>query len=64
MRRLLSLPAKVIARRHQAAAKVLLPEPVDGDAGGERIGGIDEPVGEVEASRCPLSLWERVRVRV
>src|SRR5205823_2313157 len=64
MGRLLSLPAEVIARRHQTAAKMLLPKAVDGDARGEWIGGIDEPVGEVEASRRPLSLWERVRVRV
>ena len=32
----------------KAGAEVLLPEPVHGDAGGERVAGIDEPAGEGE----------------
>ena len=44
-----ALHAKVARRADEAGAEELLPETVHGDAGGERILRIDDPVGEIEA---------------
>ena len=41
--------AEVVAGFDEAGAEELLPEAVDGDAGGEGMVGADEPLGEVEA---------------
>ena len=43
------LAAEVLLRRHQAAAEVHPPDPVDGDAGGERVAAIGQPAGQAEA---------------
>jgi hypothetical protein len=40
---------KVVLRLDQAAAEVLLPDAVDHDARGQRVGGVEEPAGEVES---------------
>src|SRR5881397_438459 len=44
-----TLRAEIVFRLDQAAPEVLLPKPIDCHAGGERIGGIDDPASEVEA---------------
>ena len=43
-----SLRAEVFFGFDEAASEVAHPGSVDGDAGCERVGGIDEPLGEVE----------------
>jgi len=45
MARLLALTPEVLRRGDEAGAEELLPEPVHGDSGGERVAGIDEPAG-------------------
>ena len=44
-----SLGAEVFFGLDESAPKVAHPGAVDGDAGGERVGGVDEPLGEVES---------------
>ena len=50
--RRLALRAEVVARLHQADAEELLPEPVDRDAGRQRVLGRHEPVRQVEPRRA------------
>ena len=49
MGRRLALGAEVLAGQDEAAAEELLPEPVHGDAGGEGVLVVHQPVGEAEA---------------
>ena len=44
-----SLGAEVFFGLDESAPKVAHPSAVDGDSGGERVGGLDEPLGEVES---------------
>src|SRR5437016_9736784 len=48
-----TLGAEIVFGFDQAASEVLLPNAVDGDAGEEGVGWVNEPVGEVEA------VWKR-----
>src|SRR5262249_34925045 len=49
MRRLLALFAEIVESGHDAAAEELMPDAIDGDARGQWIGRIDEPVRQVES---------------
>jgi hypothetical protein len=55
-----ALHAEVGGGADETGAEELLPETVHGDAGGERILRIDDPVGEIETggARCR---WGRDR---
>ncbi len=44
-----TLGAEIFGGLHEADAKIHLPKMIDGDAGSERVGGIDNPLGESEA---------------
>ncbi len=44
-----SLGAEVVVGLDQAAAEIRLPDPVDDDAGRERIAAIDQPARQVQA---------------
>jgi hypothetical protein len=48
MARQVALAAELLARRHDADPEQPLPDPVHDHAGRERVGGIDEPLGERE----------------
>ena len=48
MRRRLALRSEIFRRLHQAGPENLLPEAIDRDARGQRIGGIDNPLSEAE----------------
>ena len=52
MRRLLALLAEVVERRHDAAAKELMPDAIDRHASRQRIGRIDEPAWPGPADRA------------
>ena len=49
MRRPLALHAKIVRRRHDAAAEVLLPKPVDDHPRRQRMIGPREPIGKLRA---------------
>ena len=46
--RRVTLRAEIFGGLDQANAEIHLPKMIDGDAGGERIAGIDDPLGEGE----------------
>ena len=50
VRRLLAQDAEIIRRGDEAASKVILPEPVDDDAGCSRVGWIDDPLCKYPAT--------------
>ena len=50
MARRLAAQPQITDRIDDPAAKVVRPDPVDDHPGGERIGRIDDPTGEVEAA--------------
>ncbi len=52
-----ALGAEIVFGFDEAAPEVLLPERIDCDAGRERIGGINEPMGEVEAVEGGVVRW-------
>ena len=41
--------AEIFGGLDEADTEIHLPKMIDGDAGGERVGGIDNPLGEGEA---------------
>ena len=41
---------KVVDRGDDSAAHQVLPDPIDGDAGGQRIVGMNEPLGQLSSS--------------
>src|SRR5256885_55498 len=47
---------KIVGRADEAAAEVVLPDAVDDDAGGERVGGGDDPVGQRAAETGGLGV--------
>ena len=49
MRRGFALRAELLGRFDDADAEQLLPQAIDGHARGERIVGVDEPIGQAEA---------------
>jgi hypothetical protein len=49
VRRKLAQMPKVVRRRHQATAKMVLPDPVDCDAAHERVFRLYQPVGKRQA---------------
>ena len=49
VRRRLALEAEVLGGLHQPDAEMLLPEPVDGHAGGQRVLGRRQPAGQAQA---------------
>ena len=57
VRRRFALEAEVLRRGDQAPAEELLPDRIDGHAGGERVGRVDEPAGQV----VPIGLARRGR---
>ena len=60
MARRLALRAKVVARLHQARAKHLLPEAIDGDAGRQRVLRRHQPLARSSrVSRCRLRSFDR-----
>src|SRR4051812_43219895 len=52
IRRSLALHAKIVGRRDNTAAKVLLPESIDDDASGQWMIGSREPIGQLCATTC------------
>ena len=44
-----AIRAEVLGRDNQPDSEQVLPESVDGNASGERMGRIDEPAGQVES---------------
>ena len=50
MGRWLALFAKIVRRRDESFSEMLLPDAVRHDARGERIGRVEQPVGEAQAS--------------
>src|SRR5262245_18266154 len=46
----LSAGAEVARRRNQSPAKVMLPDAVDHDAGGQRVGRTSQPLGKFQSS--------------
>jgi len=59
--------AQVAAGGDEARSKELLPEPVDRDAGGERVVRLEQPLRQSEAARGPLTRHgreERGRARL
>ena len=54
MRRRRALGAEVVLGLDQAAAEVRLPDPVDRDAGRQRVPRIDQPAGQVQPVRASL----------
>ena len=49
MRRRLSSDAEVFGRLDQSRAKMVLPDPVDDDAGRQGVLGRSQPLGQAEA---------------
>src|SRR5207249_4779361 len=50
VRRAVAVEAEVVGGGDQAAAEVVVPDAVHDDAGGERVGGVDDPVGQASAA--------------
>ena len=48
MRWLLAVEPEVIGRADQPAAEMMLPEPIHVHAGGERVAGVGDPLGQLE----------------
>ena len=53
--------AEVAGASDQAGAEDVLPEAIDGDAGGERVVGVEQPSGEAEPVSGPRSRRRRAR---
>ena len=53
VRRPLAALAEVVGRANQALAEVVLPDPIDHDAGRQRVVGTRQPVGQLAAGRSP-----------
>jgi hypothetical protein len=56
VRRPLAGRAEVAGRAYQPFAEMKLPNPVDNDARGERVGGVAQPFGQLEAA-APLAVF-------
>src|SRR5438128_3392754 len=50
MSRRLTLDAEIVRRGHDAGAEMMLPEPVDNDAGGQRMVRARQPTGQSRSS--------------
>ena len=58
----LSTFAEIIGSADQALAEMMLPDPVDHDAGGQRIVGARQPVGQLQPAAAlgdPLGVFPR-----
>src|ERR1019366_3052986 len=54
MARQVPVAAKVVGRRHQGPAEMILPDAIDDRAPAKRIAGIDDPVSQSDAAESLL----------